>query len=87
MPKKNSPSSTPNFKSGVYEHYKGKRYVVLFVACLESTLEPHVAYVPLYDMPDSPSRIWLRPLDDFTASMTVEGVIRPRFKYIGPAVA
>lgn len=86
MPKPVLTNSTPNFKTGIYEHYKGKRYVALFVACLEESLEPHVVYVPLYDMPDSPSQIWLRPLDDFTASMTVEGVIRPRFKYIGPAV-
>lgn len=86
MPKPVSTNSTPNFKTGVYEHYKGQRYLVLFVAMLESNLEPHVVYVSLYDMPKAPGKIWLRPLDDFTASMTVEGVIRPRFKYIGPAV-
>ena len=86
MPSTSSPNSIPSFKTGVYEHYKGQRYLVLFVAMLESNLEPHVVYVPLYDMPKAPSRIWLRPLDDFTASMSVEGVIRPRFKYIGPAV-
>jgi len=67
-------------------HYKGKRYLVLMVGRLESNLEPHVVYIPLYEELQSPSHIWIRSLDDFTSSVTIEGVIRPRFKYLGPAI-
>lgn len=72
-------------KPGVYEHYKGQKYVVLMTAMLEANLEPHVVYVPLYDAPDMPARVWLRPLDDFTASVDYHGLIRPRFRYLGPS--
>ena len=78
-----SPNSTPSpkLKPGVYEHYKGKQYLVLMIATLESTLEPHVVYVPLYEAGDM-ATAWLRPLDDFTASVEVHGVIRPRFRFV-----
>ncbi len=71
----------PQLKPGVYEHYKGKRYLVLMTATLESTLEPHVVYVPLYEAGDITTP-WLRPLDDFTASVEVHGLIRPRFRWV-----
>lgn len=71
----------PQLKPGIYEHYKGKRYLVLMTATLESTLEPHVVYVPLYDAGEY-ATAWLRPLDDFTASVEVHGVIRPRFRFV-----
>lgn len=81
-----SPNSQPSLqlKPGVYEHYKGKRYLVLMTATLESTLEPHVVYVPLYEVEDI-ATTWLRPLDDFTASVEVNGVICPRFRLIKPS--
>jgi hypothetical protein len=80
---RNSPSSqpSPRLKNGVYEHFKGGRYLVLMTAVLESTGEQHVVYVPLYDTADK-SSIWLRPIDDFTASVDVDGVVRPRFRFI-----
>ncbi len=73
--------SSPQLKPGVYEHYKGKRYLVMMTATLEATLEPHVVYVPLYDAGES-ATTWLRPLDDFTASIEVNGVICPRFRLV-----
>ena len=86
MPSASSPNSqpSPQLKPGVYRHYKGKSYLVLMTGRLESNLEEHVVYVPLYDMPESPSRIWIRSLDDFTASLQVNGLIKRRFEYVGP---
>lgn len=78
-----SPNLQPNpkLKPGVYEHYKGKRYLVLMTAMLEATLEPHVVYVPLYESSHITTP-WLRPVDDFTASVEVNGVICPRFRLV-----
>jgi hypothetical protein len=84
MPSSPNSQSSLQLKPGVYEHYKGKRYLVLMTATLESTLEPHVVYVPLYEVEDI-ATTWLRPLDDFTASVEVNGVICPRFRLIKPS--
>ena len=80
-----SHSSAPDLKAGIYQHYKGGRYLVLMVATLESSLEPCVVYVGLGENLQVPSHIWVRPLDDFTASVTVHDLIKPRFTYLGPA--
>lgn len=81
MPSSKPLQPSPQFKSGVYEHYKGQRYLVLMVATLEATLEPHVVYVPLYET-EGAATVWLRPLDDFSASVEVNGVIRQRFRLV-----
>ncbi len=85
MPNRPSPNSTPEVKAGVYKHYKGQHYLVLMTAFLESNLEPHVVYVPLYTTADRQAHAWLRSVDDFMSSVTVNGLIRPRFRYIGTA--
>ena len=85
MPSKPSPNSAPEVKPGVYEHYKGQRYLVLMTAFLESDLQPYVVYVPLYTSSDRLGHAWLRSVDDFMSSVTVHGLIRPRFRYVGAA--
>ena len=45
-------------KKGIYEHFKGKRYELLFVAKHSETLEDMVCYRALY----GEGGIWVRPL-------------------------
>lgn len=67
--------------SGVYRHYKGKYYLVLGLAHHSETSEKFVVYVPLY--PEVGPRMAVRPLEMFFEDVEVDGVVQPRFKYIG----
>ncbi|NIM46910.1 MAG: DUF1653 domain-containing protein [Candidatus Aenigmarchaeota archaeon] len=68
-----------SLKLGLYEHYKGGRYQVLGVAIHSETLEELVIYKALYDE----RLVWLRPLKMFLENVEVDGIKKPRFKYIG----
>ncbi len=61
-------------KIGTYEHFKGKRYRVLYVARHSETLEEFVVYQQLYGTSD----VWVRPLAMFIE--TVHG--KPQFRFI-----
>lgn len=70
-------------KPGLYRHFKGNQYRVLFVALHSETQEPMVVYQALY----GEHGMWVRP-----ASMWNERVQNPegadgelcrRFEYIG----
>lgn len=56
---------------GVYQHHKGKNYLVLDLARHSETMEWLVVYECLYENPES--KIWVRPLALFLQ----------KFKYIG----
>lgn len=60
-------------KKGIYRHFKGNRYRLLYVARHSETLEPMVVYQALY----GERGIWVRP-----AKMWTEQVERP--EYTGP---
>lgn len=64
---------------GVYEHFKGKHYTVLYVAKHSETLESYVVYRQLYGN----GEVWIRPLAMFLEDVEVDGKIVPRFRYIG----
>ena len=64
-------------KPGIYEHYKGNLYEVIDVARHSETEELLVVYRPMY----GEGALWVRPLDMFTESVTVQGQTRPRFRY------
>lgn len=66
-------------KTGIYRHYKGHNYEVYGVAEHSETGEALVVYRPLY----GERGLWVRPLDMFTESVTVDGTTLPRFAYIG----
>ena len=68
------------FKPGIYEHYKGKKYLVLALAKHSETLEDLVVYIPLYE--NQESKIWVRPLDMFMENVEIEGKKTPRFKFL-----
>lgn len=63
---------------GLYEHYKGMRYLVIGAARHSETLEPMVIYRALYN----DCKLWVRPLAMFKELIIHEGVEKPRFKKI-----
>lgn len=65
---------------GIYEHYKGNQYEVIDIARHSETLEELVVYKALYGNFD----LWVRPLQMFQENIEVEGVIKPRFRFVTP---
>lgn len=63
-------------KKGIYKHYKGNEYELLFVATHSETLEKMVVYKALY----GEGEIWVRPLSMWNELVEVNGEKIPRFK-------
>jgi hypothetical protein len=64
-------------KKGIYRHYKGREYEVLYVARHSETLEGMVVYRQMYgDM-----GIWVRPLTMFMETVNVGEQAFPRFEF------
>lgn len=66
-------------KPGIYRHYKGNRYQVLFLARHSETEEMMVIYKALY----GDGGIWARPASMWGEMVTVNGTMRPRFAWEG----
>jgi hypothetical protein len=66
---------------GRYRHYKGNEYEVLGTATHSETGETLVVYRALYGA----RGLWVRPVEMFCESVSVEGQSVPRFLYVGPA--
>ncbi|WP_408096039.1 DUF1653 domain-containing protein [Peredibacter sp. HCB2-198] len=66
---------------GVYQHYKGKNYLVRDLARHSETMEWMVLYECLYE--NEEGRLWVRPLKMFLETIELDGKTVPRFKYIG----
>jgi hypothetical protein len=66
-------------KTGRYRHYKGQDYDVLLAARHSETEEWFVVYQALY----GEYGWWVRPLSMFLESVSVDGVVQPRFTWIG----
>lgn len=73
------PVESTEIKFGKYRHFKGNCYSVLYVATHSETLERYVVYRQLYGN----GEVWIRPLSMFCESILVDGVLTPRFTYIG----
>ena len=67
-------------KKGIYEHFKGNRYELLYIANHSETLEKMVVYKALY----GEGGIWVRPLSMWSEEVEYGGKMVPRFKYIQP---
>ncbi len=65
-------------KKGIYEHFRGNRYELLFVAKHSETLEDMVCYRALY----GEGGCWVRPLSMWNEMVTCEGKSVPRFRLI-----
>jgi len=68
------------FRPGIYQHYKGNKYLALTVAKHSETLEQLVVYVCLYE--NAESKMWVRPLTMFMEEIEVKGTRQPRFKFL-----
>lgn len=68
---------------GVYQHYKGQKYLVRSLVRHSETLEWLVLYECLYENPEG--KIWVRPKEMFMENVSIQGASVPRFKYIGEA--
>lgn len=70
----------PHIASGVYEHYKGKKYFVLGLSKNTETGEVCVVYRPLYET--DWAQLVHRNLQMFTENVTVDGEQVPRFRLV-----
>ncbi len=65
-------------RTGVYRHFKGNEYELLYIATHSETMEPMVVYRALYgDM-----GIWVRPLSMWTEHVEKETYSGPRFSFL-----
>ena len=62
-------------KPGVYRHFKGNLYELLFVATHSETLEPMVVYRQLYGA----GAYWVRPASMWLEKVERDGVSYQRF--------
>lgn len=62
-------------KPGLYRHFKGNLYRLLFVARHSETLEPMVVYQALY----GEMGIWVRPAVMWKEHVEQDGYSGPRF--------
>ena len=68
-----------NIKLGLYQHFKGHRYVVNAIARHSETLEEYVVYT----RENNPDDVWIRPATMFLEDVEVNGVVVKRFTFLG----
>ena len=70
---------------GIYRHFKGGLYRLLYFARHSETDEIIVVYKALYDGGETPlgDGVWVRPLSMWTETVTRDGKTFPRFAYVG----
>lgn len=66
-------------RPGLYRHFKGREYQVLYNALHSETLEPMVVYQALY----GEGGIWVRPASMWSERVERNGYSGPRFIYLG----
>ena len=65
-------------KPGLYRHFKGNLYRLLYVAKHSETLEPMVVYQALY----GEMGIWVRPAAMWNEHVEKDGYSGPRFVWV-----
>lgn len=73
------PAKTSPIKPGLYRHFKGNEYRVLYTAHHSETLEAMVVYQALY----GERGVWVRPASMWNEHVERDGYSGPRFTYIG----
>jgi hypothetical protein len=66
-------------QTGMYRHYKGGLYEVIGTVRHSEDLSPMTLYRALY----GEAGLWVRPAAMFNEKVLLEGVLRPRFTYLG----
>lgn len=66
-------------KPGLYRHFKGNNYRVLYIAKHSETLEDMVVYQALY----GEMGIWVRPASMWSEQVVYNGSLVKRFEYQG----
>jgi len=66
------------FKKGIYRHYKGNCYELLYVANHSETLEKMVVYRALY----GEGEVWVRPAHMWNETVNVGGKTISRFEFV-----
>lgn len=66
-------------KQGLYRHYKGNLYRLLYIARHSETLEEMVIYQDV----NNPEKIWARPASMWEETVEVGGERVSRFQYLG----
>ncbi|MBQ5671908.1 MAG: DUF1653 domain-containing protein [Oscillospiraceae bacterium] len=65
-------------KPGIYRHFKGNEYLLLYTAKHSETEEPMVVYRALY----GDCGVWVRPLHMWTEHVERDGYSGPRFAFV-----
>ena len=68
-----------DLQTGIYRHFKGNSYELLYIAKHSETLEDMVVYKALY----GEGGIWVRPLSMWNETVEHEGNRVKRFEFIG----
>lgn len=66
-------------KPGIYRHFKGNLYHLLYLARHSETLEAMVVYQALYGEKGH----WVRPAAMWSEQVEKNGVLQPRFAWVG----
>ncbi len=69
-------------KKGLYKHYKGNNYQVLYIGTHSESLEEMVVYRALY----GEQGIWIRPATMWNEVLLVDEKLVKRFEYIGEKI-
>lgn len=64
-------------RPGIYRHFKGNRYRLLYTARHSETLEPMAVYQALY----GDREIWVRPASQWLEMVERDGVTYQRFTF------
>lgn len=67
----------PDIKPGIYRHFKGRLYEMLFLARHSETEEWMVVYRALY----GERGLWVRPASMWLETVEHDGVVQPRFTF------
>ena len=65
---------------GIYKHYKGNLYEVMFMAHHSETTEEMVVYKALYNTEFGNNSVWVRPSIMFEETVTIDGKTIKRFE-------
>lgn len=68
-------------RPGIYRHFKGNEYQLLYIARHSETEEPMVVYRALY----GEGGIWVRPAEMWNEQVERDGYCGPRFAFVREA--